>query len=201
MKTIIDKMAKLTTARIPKNKINCKKAISGLFSAVTLFTILAGNSSFIAEGIGQTLEKTKSTMVESLPIGEEITAVKIATPSRNMFRKADREIHLNMNEMIKALNSFHIATTETNSADKEINDQFNAGVSINTDWEEFNNGDIKLTEQFLAENINMNLDKSLLVSDNLIFKQFYLNDYSIMNPILISVADVDITEIFNAENY
>jgi hypothetical protein len=47
----------------------------------------------------------------------------------------------------------------------------------------------------------MNLDKSLLVSDNLIFKQFYLNDYSIMNPILISVADVDITEIFNAENY
>jgi hypothetical protein len=201
MKTIIDKMAKLTTARIPKNKINCKKAISGLFSAVTLFTILAGNSSFIAEGIGQTLEKTKSTMVESLPIGEEITAVKIATPSRNMFRKADREIHLNMNEMIKALNSFHIATTETNSADKEINDQFNAGVSINTDWEEFNNGDIKLTEQFLAENINMNLDKSLLVSDNLIFKQFYLNDYSIMNPILISVADADITEIFNAENY
>jgi hypothetical protein len=201
MKTIIDKMAKLTTARIPKNKINCKKAISGLFSAVTLFTILAGNSSFIAEGIGQTLEKTKSTMVESLPIGEEITAVKIATPSRNMFRKADREIHLNMNEMIKALNSFHIATTETNSADKEINDQFNTGVSINTDWEEFNNGDIKLTEQFLAENINMNLDKSLLVSDNLIFKQFYLNDYSIMNPILISVADADITEIFNAENY
>lgn len=201
MKTIIDKMAKLTTARIPKNKINCKKAISGLFSAVTLFTILAGNSSFIAEGIGQTLEKIKSTMVESLPIGEEITAVKIATPSRNMFRKADREIHLNMNEMIKALNSFHIATTETNSADKEINDQFNAGVSINTDWEEFNNGDIKLTEQFLAENINMNLDKSLLVSDNLIFKQFYLNDYSIMNPILISVADADITEIFNAENY
>jgi hypothetical protein len=201
MKTIIDKMAKLTTARIPKNKINCKKAISGLFSAVTLFTILAGNSSFIAEGIGQTLEKTKSTMVESLPIGEEITAVKIATPSRNMFSKADREIHLNMNEMIKALNSFHIATTETNSADKEINDQFNAGVSINTDWEEFNNGDIKLTEQFLAENINMNLDKSLLVSDNLIFKQFYLNDYSIMNPILISVADADITEIFNAENY
>lgn len=194
-------MAKLTTARIPKNKINCKKAISGLFSAVTLFTILAGNSSFIAEGIGQTLEKTKSTMVESLPIGEEITAVKIATPSRNMFSKADREIHLNMNEMIKALNSFHIATTETNSADKEINDQFNAGVSINTDWEEFNNGDIKLTEQFLAENINMNLDKSLLVSDNLIFKQFYLNDYSIMNPILISVADADITEIFNAENY
>jgi hypothetical protein len=118
-----------------------------------------------------------------------------------MFRKADREIHLNMNEMIKALNSFHIATTETNSADKEINDQFNTGVSINTDWEEFNNGDIKLTEQFLAENINMNLDKSLLVSDNLIFKQFYLNDYSIMNPILISVADADITEIFNAENY
>lgn len=201
MKTIIEKMVKFTTAKIPENKINCKKAISGLFTAVTLLTILAGNSSFIAEGIGQTLEKTKNTMIESLPIGEEITAVKISTPSRNMFRKADREIHLNMNEMIKALNSFHIATTETNSADKEINDQFNAEVSINTDWEAFNNGDIKLTEQFLAENINMNLDKSLLVSDNLIFRQFYLNDYRIMNPILISVADTGISEIFNAENY
>ena len=201
MKTIMDRMVKITTAKLPKNKINCRKAISGLFTAVTLLTILAGNSSFIAEGIGQTFDKNNSTMIELLPVGEEITAIKISTPSRNMFRKADREIHFNMNEMIKALNSFHIATTETNSADKEINDQFNAGVSINTDWEEFNNVDIKLTEQFLAENINMNLDKSLLVSDNLIFKQFYLNDYSIMNPILISVADADITEIFNAENY
>ena len=190
---------KLTTAKIPKNNINCKKAISGLFTAVTLFTILAGNSSFIAEGIGQTFEKTKSTMIELLPIGEEITAVKISTPSRNMFRKADREIHLNMNEMIKALNSFHIATTETNSADKEINDQFNEEYRINTDWEEFNIGDINLTEQFNAENINMNLDKTLLASDNLMFKLFYLNNYSITNPVLITVADAQITDIFLAE--
>ncbi len=190
---------KLTTAKIPKNNINCKKAISGLFTAVTLFTILAGNSSFIAEGIGQTFEKTKSTMIEFLPIGEEITAVKISTPSRNMFRKADREIHLNMNEMIKALNSFHIATTETNSADKEINDQFNEEYRINTDWEEFNIGDINLTEQFNAENINMNLDKTLLASDNLMFKLFYLNNYSITNPVLITVADAQITDIFLAE--
>jgi hypothetical protein len=199
MKTIIERMMKLTTAKIPKNNINCKKAISGLFTAVTLFTILAGNSSFIAEGIGQTFEKTKSTMIEFLPIGEEITAVKISTPSRNMFRKADREIHLNMNEMIKALNSFHIATTETNSADKEINDQFNEEYRINTDWEEFNIGDINLTEQFNAENINMNLDKTLLASDNLMFKLFYLNNYSITNPVLITVADAQITDIFLAE--
>jgi hypothetical protein len=199
MKTIIERMMKLTTAKIPKNNINCKKAISGLFTAVTLFTILAGNSSFIAEGIGQTFEKTKSTIIELLPIGEEITAVKISTPSRNMFRKADREIHLNMNEMIKALNSFHIATIETNSADKEINDQFNEEYRINTDWEEFNIGDINLTEQFNAENINMNLDKTLLASDNLMFKLFYLNNYSITNPVLITVADAQITDIFLAE--
>jgi hypothetical protein len=106
-----------------------------------------------------------------------------------------------MIEMIKALKSFHIATTESNAADMEINDQFNAGYRINTDWEEYNNSDITLTEQFEAENINMNLDKTFLVSDNLVFKQFYLNDYSIMNPILITIADAQITENFIAENY
>jgi len=201
MKTIMDRMVKITTAKLPKNKINCRKAISGLFTAVTLLTILAGNSSFIAEGIGQTFDKNNSTMIELLPVGEEITAIKISTPSRNMFRKADREIHLNMIEMIKALTSFHIATTESNAADMEINDQFNAGYRINTDWEEYNNSDITLTEQFEAENINMNLDKTFLVSDNLVFKQFYLNDYSITNPILITIADALITENFFAENY
>jgi hypothetical protein len=111
MKTIIKKMMKLTTANVPTN-ICCKKTISGLFTVVTLLTVLVGNSSFISEGIGQTLEKTSIAIIEMLPTGEEITAVKISAPSRSMIRKADREIHLNMNEMIKELNSFHLVMNE-----------------------------------------------------------------------------------------
>lgn len=183
-----------------KNNINCKKAISGLFTAVTLFTILAGNSSFISEGIGQTLEKTRLSMIEFLPIGEEITAVKISTPSRSMIRKADREINLNMNQMIKELNSFQILMNETNSADQEINDQFNNGYMISTGWEKFENGDISLTAQFEAENINLHLSKYLLNADNQIFNQFYLNNYSRTNPTIISDADVLITDNFYSEN-
>ena len=68
-------MLTLKAFRALKNKIDTKKAISGLFTAVTLFTVLSGNSSFITAGIGQTLEKTKLAMIEMLPIGEEITSV------------------------------------------------------------------------------------------------------------------------------
>jgi len=183
-----------------KNNINCKKAISGLFTAVTLFTILAGISSFISKGIGQTLEKTRLAMIEMLPIGEEITAVKISTPSRSMIRKADREIHLNMNEMIKELNSFHISINDTHSADQKINDQFNHEYMLNPDWERFENGDIQLTAQFEAENIDFHLGKYLPTADNHIFNQFHLNNYSISNPTIITDADVLITNNFYNEN-
>lgn len=183
-----------------KNNINCKKAISGLFTTVTLFTILAGNSSFISEGIGQTLEKTRLAMIEMLPIGEEIRAVKISTPSHSMIRKADREIQINMNQMIKEMNAFQIATMPAQTADAAINDQFNKGNSISLDWEGFVNGDISLSAKFEAENINMNIEKNMQISDNQILKQFYLNDYTIQNPAIITGADILITEKFQVEN-
>jgi len=191
---------KITTANVPTNNIYCKKAISGLFTAVTLLTVLIGNSSFISEGIGQTLEKTSIAIIKMLPIGEEITAVKISAPSRSMIRKADREIHLNMNEMIKELNSFQLVMSENKTTDQEMNNQFYDEYRLSADWEKFDNADVSLAAQFDAENINMNLNKSLLTSDNLIFRQFYLSDYSIPNPVLITDADVRITEAFYTEN-
>ena len=193
-------MMKITTANVPTNNIYCKKAISGLFTAVTLLTVLIGNSSFISEGIGQTLEKTSIAIIKMLPIGEEITAVKISAPSRSMIRKADREIHLNMNEMIKELNSFQLVMSENKTTDQEMNNQFYDEYRLSADWEKFDNADVSLAAQFDAENINMNLNKSLLTSDNLIFRQFYLSDYSIPNPVLITDADVRITEAFYTEN-
>ena len=192
-------MMKLTLANVAKNNIKSNKAISGLFSALTLFAILAGNSSFIAEGIGQTLEETRRSMLEALPTGEEITAVKISTPSRNMIRKADREIHLNMNTMIAALNSFQIGYTENFAADQDINSQFNQGYMIFPALERSEKSDIVMNYQFDAENIDMNLDRKFLNADNLIFRQFYLNDYSMNNPAEITASDILITDIFNAE--
>lgn len=191
---------KLTLANAAKNSIKSKKAISGLFSALTLFAILAGNSSFIAEGIGQTLEETKRAMLEALPIGEEITAVKISTPSRNMIRKADREIHLNMNAMIAALNSFQIAYTENIAADQEINTQFKQQYMFNLSLESIEKSDMSLSYQFEAENINMNLQTKMLKADNQIIKQFYLNNYSMNNPSEITAADKLITDTFYSEN-
>lgn len=193
-------MMKLTLAKAAKNNIKSKKAISGLFTAVTFFAILAGNSSFIAEVIGQTLEETKRTMLEALPIGEEITAVKISTPSPSMIRKADREINLNMNAMIKALNSFHIRYIENIAADQDINIQFNQGYMIKPTSERAENSDMDLTYQFDAENIDMNLKKQSSNADDLIFKKFYLNDYSMANPTKITDADILITNTFYAEN-
>lgn len=193
-------MMKLTKVNAPKNNINCKKAISGLFTAVTLLTILAGNSSFIAEGIGQTLEETRRTMLEALPIGEEITAVKISTPSRSMFRKADREIHLNMSAMIKELNSFQIGYTENFAADQYINRQFKQEYMIFYTLERSEKSDIVLTNQFDAENIDINLNRKFLVADNHIIMQYYLNNYSTNNPIEITAADLLITETFYTEN-
>lgn len=191
---------KLRMLIAPKNNIKCKNAISGLFTAVTLMAILAGNSSFIAEGIGQTWEVSKRTLIEALPIGEEITTVKISTPSRSMIRKADREINLNMNAMIKALNSFQIAYTENLAADHEMNTQFNQQYMMNAALERIEKSDINLTYQFEAENINMNLRTQLLNADNHIIKQFYLNYYSTINPSEITAADVLITDRFNIEN-
>lgn len=193
-------MMKLTLAKAVKNNIKSKKAISGLFTVLTLFAILAGNSSFIAEGIGQTLEETRRAMLQALPIGEEITNIKISTPSRSMIRQADREMHLNMNAMIKALNSFHIGYIENIAADQEINTQFNQQYMINPALERFENSDISLTHQFEAENINMNLHTKLLKADNHIFKQFYLNDYRMINPSEITAADILITDTFYTDN-
>ena len=193
-------MAQLLKANPSKNNINCKKAISGLFTALALLTILTGNSAFISDGIGQSFEKTNCALREAMPIGEEITAVKIASPSRSMIRKADQEMHMNMNAMIKALNSFHIELTESNTADQEINNQFILEYSINPGFEIFENSDFNLTYQFEAENINMDIEKNLLNADNVMVTAFYLNNYSRNNPADISAADLLLTETFYSDN-
>ena len=193
-------MAQLLKVNPSKNNINCKKAISGLFTALALLTILTGNSAFISDGIGQSFEKTNCALREAMPIGEEITAVKIASPSRSMIRKADQEMHMNMNAMIKALNSFHIELTESNTADQEINNQFILEYSINPGFEIFENSDFNLTYQFEAENINMDIEKNLLNADNVMVTAFYLNNYSRNNPAYITAADLLLTETFYADN-
>ena len=200
MKANIKRMAQLLKANPSKNKINCKKAISGLFTALALLTILTGNSAFVSDGIGQSFEKTSCALREAMPIGEEITAVKIASPSRSMIRNADQEMHMNMNAMIKALNSFHIALTESNTADQEINNQFKGEYSIPTELEIFENSDFSLTYQFHAENINMDIEKNLLNADNLMFTEFYLNNFSRIHPAFITAADLLLTETFYADN-
>ena len=193
-------MAQLLKANPSKNKINCKKAIAGLCTALALLTILTGNSAFISDGIGQSFEKTSCELLDATNIGEEITAVKIASPSRSMIRKADQEMHMNMNAMIKALNSFHIALIESNTADQEINSQFNGEHSINPGLELFENSDLSLTYQFEAENINMDIEKKLLNADNLMVTEFYLNNYSSINPTFITAADLLLTKTFYADN-
>ena len=193
-------MAQLLKANPSKKNINCKKAISGLFTALALLTILTGNSAFISDGIGQSFEKTNCALREAMPIGEEITAVKIASPSRSMIRKADQEMHMNMNAMIKALNSFHIELRESNTADQEINNQFIGEYSINPGFEIFENSDFNLTYQFEAENINMDIEKNLLNADNVMVTAFYLNNYSRNNPAYITAADLFLTETFYADN-
>jgi hypothetical protein len=200
MKANIKRMAQLLKVNPSKNNINCKKAISGLFTALALLTILTGNSAFISDGIGQSFEKTNCALREAMPIGEEITAVKIASPSRSMIRKADQEMHMNMNAMIKALNSFHIELTESNTADQEINNQFILEYSINPGFEIFENSDFNLTYQFEAENINMDIEKNLLNADNVMVTAFYLNNYSRNNPAYITAADLFLTETFYADN-
>jgi hypothetical protein len=200
MKANIKRMAQLLKVNPSKNNINCKKAISGLFTALALLTILTGNSAFISDGIGQSFEKTSCALREAMPIGEEITAVKIASPSRSMIRKADQEMHMNMNAMIKALNSFHIELTESNTADEEINNQFIGEYSINPGFEIFENSDFNLTYQFEAENINMDIEKNLLNADNVMVTAFYLNNYSRNNPAYITAADLFLTETFYADN-
>jgi hypothetical protein len=200
MKANIKRMAQLLKVNPSKNNINCKKAISGLFTALALLTILTGNSAFISDGIGQSFEKTNCALREAMPIGEEITAVKIASPSRSMIRKADQEMHMNMNAMIKALNSFHIGLMESNTADQEINNQFILEYSINPGFEIFENSDFNLTYQFEAENINMDIEKNLLNADNVMVTAFYLNNYSRNNPADISAADLLLTETFYSDN-
>ena len=107
---------------------------------------------------------------------------------------------MNMNAMIKALNSFHIALTESNTADQEINKQFNGEYSINPALELFENSDLSLTYQFEAENIKMDIESNLLNADNLMVTAFYLNNYSSINPAFITAADLLLTETFYADN-
>jgi len=191
---------KLKTTMWSVKNIKHTKAISSIIHAAVAMIVLIGNSSFTSISIGQGLENSKLEMQALRSVGDEISKVKITRPSKDMIKMADREMHMNMNSLIREMNSFRIASFTNSQTDDLVNDQFYAQFIIAHDISLFSVNDQLINDLFYAENINLMNEINLLNADYQIFKDFYLNGYLNTNTSLLTEADNTICSCFYTEN-
>jgi len=123
---------------------------------------------------GQAMQKTDFNF-GILTTGDDLIAVKIKGPTVKMFKKADREMHLNMyNEIKSAYNMMWDQANDLN-ADLIINKQFAAGYQV-----------------FFSNNQDT-------VADSEIGAKFYAENIAFSSSNLINEADQSINNQFNAE--
>ena len=105
--------------------------------------------------------------------GDDLKNVKIKGASVKMFKKADREMHLNMYNEIKSAYSILLDHANVLNADQVINKQFAAGYQVFFSKENEIVADSMIEAEFFAENISF-LSASLVnEADKSVNNQFY----------------------------
>ena len=105
--------------------------------------------------------------------GDDLNNVKIKGPSVKMFKKADREIHLNMYNEIKSAYSIVLDLSNVLNADQIINSQFAAGYQLFISKENETLTDSMIEVAFLAENISFLSANLINEADKSVNNQFY----------------------------
>jgi hypothetical protein len=105
--------------------------------------------------------------------GDDLKTVKIKGPSVKMFKKADREMHLNMYNEINTAFSIDFDYVGLQNADIIINNQFAAGYQVffSKNLETF--ADSFIAANFYAENISFSSSKFLEDADQSVNNLFY----------------------------
>lgn len=200
MKTAIARMVKFKITIGAKNNSKPNNAFSTLVHAATALILLIGNSSFTSTSNGQGMDHGKLENKMILSLGDEISKVKIATPSKHIIKMGDIEMHKNMNNLIKEMNSFRIGPFTNQSADDMVSDQFYAQFSIACDVNGYPLNDQMVSDRFYAEHINMMIEVNLLSADYQMFINFYFNEYINVDPALATEGDKMISDCFYREN-
>lgn len=107
--------------------------------------------------------------------GDDLKNVKIKGPSVKMFKKADREMHLNMYNELKSAFGIVLDFTNVQNADQVINKQFAAGYQV----------------FFSKENE--------IVADSMIEADFFVENISFLSANLVNEADKSVNNQFYAE--
>ncbi len=105
--------------------------------------------------------------------GDDLNNVKIKGPSVKMFKKADREMHMNMYNEINSAYSIELDLANVQNADEIINKQFAAGYQVFFSKENEIVADSLIEAVFFAENISFLSANLVNEADKSVNNQFY----------------------------
>lgn len=145
------------------------RQITTIISTFLTSLILMGTSlkSLGFDGVYSKLDSNKAFLVDG-----EIASNRISTPTISMYRRADREIAINMNEEIKAASKKKITSGSADQADIEINNHFFNQFNINTFQVPSEQENELVCLLFYAENIPFSIGFSMKAADEIIHGQF-----------------------------
>jgi hypothetical protein len=147
-----------------------KKSIVFLSKFTILSILTVTFSSLTFESQAMKISDLKPGMVIT---GDDLKNVKIKGPSVKMFKKADREIHLNMYNEVKSAYSIVLDFTNVQHADQVINKQFAAGYQVFFSKENEIVADSMIEAEFFAENISCLSANLVNEADKSVNDQFY----------------------------
>lgn len=169
------------------------KIINVLFLAL----ILISNSSFASRFSSKESEDSNK-VVKHTP-SDDKDAVKISLPNTKLVNRADREIHLNMERLIREYTNPILVTPDMLEADKEMNNAFFSNYKIS-----FNSNTIlsdeDLNSLFFAYNLMMPSANLYGMADDEINFEFFIENYLKINADLLYAGDSSINVRFNNEN-
>ena len=145
------------------------RQISTIISTFVTLMILMGTSlnSLGFDGTFSKLDSNNTFLVDG-----ETATIRISTPTVSMYRSADREIAINMNEEIKSASKKKIASGSVLPADIDINYEFYNQFRINMFQLPSEQDNEIVFHLFHAENIQFSNSFSLKATDDIIHGQF-----------------------------
>lgn len=108
--------------------------------------------------------------------GDDITTVKLKVPTVNMFKVADREMHMNMYNELKSVFNLPVNASFAMKSDIEIEKQFYSSYQLFFDNSIFFQSDDEVEQSFWIENMTTSFTNRFDESDK-IMHSFFLNEH------------------------
>ncbi|MEY2586453.1 MAG: hypothetical protein RLY11_302 [Bacteroidota bacterium] len=179
--------------RTPSSRKMIAKAL--FFTAILLNC--GGNLAHASLG-NETSDSNKIEYALTGGVGDELMAAKISIPNGKTFRRADREINRNMANDLRELNNLKLEPLGALQADETISNEFYSNFKLTDFYPFYPELDEQLAAIFLGENLNNNLIKNSLLSDNEVNKSFS-KSYAIKQQSNFQIADNEINALFKKE--